>query len=113
MKLPIFDFRFSIFNWLLAGCGLLAVAADASAANTGEIVGRVEGGYVKSATAVHRATRKRIAGSVDRPSGEFTISGLAVDEAYDVVLDFDGGPRLEGIDLSVPPSDYEEEQPLT
>jgi hypothetical protein len=112
MRLPIFNFQFSIFNCLQA-VALFAFAAEASAANTGEIVGRVEGAYVKSATAVHRATRKRTAGTVDRQAGEFTIGGLALDEPYDVVLDFDGGPRLEGVDLSVPPSDYEEEQPLT
>jgi hypothetical protein len=113
MKLPIFNFRSSIFNWLLAGCALLPMADDANAASAGEIIGRVEGAYVKSATAVHRASRKRTAGRVDQPTGEFAIDGLALDASYDVVLDFDGGPRLEGIDLSVPASDYEEEQPLT
>jgi hypothetical protein len=138
----IFDFRFWIFDWtrgerdahapseprglpprhsasrraahslsLIVAVGLL-LPETILAANTGEITGQAPGAYVKAATAIRRDTRKKYSGTVDRQSSTFTIEGLPLDAAYDVILDFDGGPRLEGIDLAVPPSDYEEEQPL-
>jgi hypothetical protein len=130
----IFDFGFSIFDWtrgkraahatseprglltrllFLLIVIVLSSPALAFAANTGEISGRVTGAYVKAATAIRRDTRRRYPGTVDRQANEFAIEGLPLDAAYDVILDFDGGPRLEGIDLTVPASDYEEEQPLT
>jgi hypothetical protein len=37
---------------------------------------------------------------------------LPVDHPYDCLIDFKGG-RLEGVNLKVPHSDYEEEQPLS
>jgi hypothetical protein len=89
----------------------------ATAAVTGEIVGAVpDGKAVSAVTAVNRASGKRHEGTIDRAAGQFTMTGLGLGMAYDLVIDFgppgeEGSARLEGIDLSVPPSDYEEEQP--
>jgi len=54
----------------------------------------------------------RYTGKVDAKSGRFTVSGLPLGKRYDIVID--AGPvRLQGVDLAVSPSDFEEEQPLT
>lgn len=62
-------------------------------------------------TAVDRASGKRYSGKIDVKTGKLAIENLPFDVGYDCVVDYGGG-RLEGVDLSVPPSDYEEEQPL-
>ncbi len=63
-------------------------------------------------TAIDRATDKKYPGKIDAKTGKFTIKDLPLGATYDCILD--AGPvRLEGVNLKVPRSDYEEEQPLT
>jgi hypothetical protein len=94
-------------------CIALNALSAASAAERGAIVASIEeAGEVRSVAAIDRATGKRYPGEVDREEGTLAVEGLPLEAAYDLVVDFDSGARLEGIDLSVPPSDYVEEQPL-
>jgi hypothetical protein len=67
---------------------------------------------VPAVTAVDRAGDKKFPGKVDPGTGRFTVPGLPLDADYDLVIDA-GGVRLEGVNLRVPRSDFEEEQPLT
>ncbi len=55
---------------------------------------------------------KKYKGTLDAKTGKFTIANLPLDATYDVVIDV-GPCALEGVNLKVPPSDFEEEQPLT
>lgn len=92
-------------------------AADISRADeTGIIFGQImldQSGVspAPAIVAVERASGKRYSGKIDMMTGKLTIDGIPVGSAYDCVVDYAGG-RLEGVDLSVPPSDYEEEHPL-
>jgi hypothetical protein len=91
-------------------------AGPLAAAEKGRITGRVD--KPKQVTAVFAKDRmsdekdKIYPGKIDRKTGKFVITGLPLDAVYDLVIDH-GGSRLEGLDLKVPPSDYEEEQPMT
>jgi hypothetical protein len=69
---------------------------------------------VTAVTAVNRANEvdKKYKGALDAKTGRFTIEKLPLGATYDVVIDV-GAVRLEGVNLKVPPSDFEEEQPLT
>jgi hypothetical protein len=93
---------------------VLAFAGRVAAAETGTIKGKVDRPTeVTSVRAVDREEEKDkfFPGKVDAATGTFTITGLPLDKTYDVV--FDVGPvRLEGVNLKVPRSDFEEEQPL-
>jgi hypothetical protein len=86
----------------------------ARAAETGTISGTVDkADQVTGVTAIDRDNdNKKYPGKVDAKTGRFTIEGLPLDAVYDVILDY-GGARLEGVNLKVPHSDYEKEQPLT
>ncbi|MCL6504294.1 MAG: hypothetical protein K6T86_16560 [Pirellulales bacterium] len=86
--------------------------ATASEADGGAIVGRLEGaaGAVSVAAIDRRAGRRYQA--VVGEKGVFRVSGLPANAGYDLIIDYQQA-RLEGVDLHVPPSDYEEEQPLT
>ncbi len=67
-----------------------------------------------SVTAVNRAIDKpdrSYVGLFDAKSGKFTIPALTIDSTYDVLIETKD-QLLEGVNLSVPRSDYEEEQPL-
>lgn len=100
---------------ILAGlsCGLLTVSLPAAAAKTGTITGRVDHpDQVTAVTAINRENDKKYAGRLHPQTGRFTIDNLPVDVAYDCVIDL-AGARLEGVNLKVPRSDYEEEQPLS
>ena len=84
------------------------------AAEAGSIQGSVHASSkasLKTAMAIDRSTGKKYPGQVDAAAGTFTIAGLPVGATYDCILDAASG-RLEGINLNVPASDYEEEQPL-
>src|ERR1700736_3132495 len=103
-------------QWLL-GVGLvlgLGLAhSPARAAVTGVIQGTLDkAGLVTAVTAVDRATEKKYPGKVDGKTGRFTIPGLPLGTAVDLQVDYDGA-RLEGVNLKVARSDYEEEQPLS
>lgn len=81
-------------------------------AQTGVISGNASpADEVTAVAAVDRTTGKRFVGKVDR-EGHFQVEQLPLNATYDCLVDY-GGARLEGINLRVPASDYEEEQPLT
>ena len=81
-------------------------------AQTGVISGNASpADEVTAVTAIDRTSGKRFVGKVDR-DGHFQIEQLPLNATYDCIVDY-GGARLEGINLRVPPSDNEEEQPLT
>ncbi len=78
----------------------------------GAITGRLgEGSNASAVAAIDRRAQRRYAGMVEK-DGSFRVSGLRVGTCYDLAVDYQQA-RLEGVDLRVPPSDYEEEQPLT
>jgi hypothetical protein len=94
---------------LLAGWGSTA----SSAADTGTIRGTLDKPHlVKAVTAVNREDNKKYPGEVDTKAGTFIIDGLPLGGTYDCVVDIEGA-RLEGVNLKVPHSDYEEEQLLS
>lgn len=80
----------------------------------GKIVGAIDrAGEVASVEAIDRAAVKAVPGTIDPATGTFSVGGLALDGHYDLRITFKGGAKLEGVDLSVPRSDFEEEQPLS
>jgi hypothetical protein len=94
----------------LLPCG---AAAQVCAAESGTISGTIDKGQqVTAVTAIDRETDKKYPGKVDAKTGRFTIDNLPVGSTFDCQLDFEGA-RLEGVNLKVKRSDYEEEQPLT
>jgi len=91
----------------------LVVLIPARAAEKGTITGTVDrAAQVTAVTAINRADDKKYPGKVDPKMGQFTIADLPLGNSYDVIVDA-GAARLEGVNLKVPRSDYEEEQPLT
>jgi hypothetical protein len=96
------------------GLAVLLFAAGVRAADTGVIIGTVDrGGTVTAVAAVDRdQPDRRHAGTIDTHTGRFTIKGLPLGATYDVILTA-GATVLEGVNIKVPRSDYEEEQPLT
>ncbi len=96
--------------------GLLAVltAAPTRAAEGGTITGYFDKGA--AVTAVRAIDRDRPEsthpGAIDTRTGRFIIKELPLGATYDVILT--AGPvTLEGVNIKVPRSDYEEEQPLS
>lgn len=95
-------------------CLLVLLAPPAArGADTGSITGTVDKpAAVTAVTAIDRETDKKYPGKLDAKTGRFTIAGLPLGKTYDCIVD--AGPvRLEGVNLKVPRSDYEEEQPLS
>ena len=91
---------------------LFAVSAPA-APPTGTIKGTIDKpDAVTAVFALERFSKKKYDGKVDSKTGAFIIPGLALDGKYDCIIDC-GDVRLEGVNLKVPRSDYEEEQPLS
>jgi hypothetical protein len=90
--------------------------ATAQAADKGRLTGTVDKPkQVKTVFAKDRMSEEKdriYPGKIDVKTGEFVVEGLPLNATYDLVIDYDGG-RLEGVNLKVPPSDFEEEQPLT
>jgi hypothetical protein len=96
----------------LVGLVLVSVMS-ARGAEMGTIRGTVDKpGVITAVTAIDRATDKKYPGKIDAKTGQFTIADLPLGTTYDCILDA-GAVRLEGVNLKVPRSDYEEEQPLT
>jgi hypothetical protein len=101
---------FSLVILSFLGAGLLPLAA---AEETGTIKGSVDKpNLVTAVTVVNRQNDKKFTGKLDAKTGCFTIDNLLLGVTYDCIIDF-AGARLEGVNLKVPRSDYEEEQPLT
>lgn len=101
--------------------GVLLIAAwlvvsPARAAEKGSISGTVDRPELVTAVFAKDRTSdekdKVYPGKVDPKTGRFKIDGLPLEASYDCLIDF-AGTRLEGINLKVPASDFEEEQALT
>jgi hypothetical protein len=106
---PTCRLRLSGFIALLVAC---FVTQTATAADTGVITGVIDKPeQVKAVVAVDRSNDRKFPGSIDAKTGRFTIDKLPLGATYDCIVDF-GAARLEGVNLKVPRSDYEEEQPL-
>ena len=118
LRFLICDFDSSFNGWLAVKRTLMFVIATTICATNliaadGSIGGTIKSSStIKSVIAVNRANEQKYSGSVDENTGEFRIAGLPTGATYDCIIDFDGA-RLEGINLTVPPSDYVEEQPLS
>ena len=59
------------------------------------------------------ADDKRFPGELDAKTGKFTIKDLPLDATYDVLFEFGDHGLLEGVNLNVPHSDFEIEQPMS
>jgi len=97
---------------------LLALAPDGAVARAADATGTITGtldppGGVATVVAIDRSTDKKYPGTVDAGSGRFTVAGLPLGATFDCLIDCQGGARLEGVNLKVPRSEYEEEQPLS
>ena len=104
------SFLFVLASSLLPGPQAQAIDADSA---RGSISGRLKDPKsAKSIVAVNRTTRKKFPGKINQTTGRFTIDGLPLNATYDCIIDFQKA-RLEGVNLKVPRSDYEEEQPLS
>ena len=102
------DLRLSLASLVLASTLTPALNAE-----TGTISGKAaKVDALTAVIAIDRATDKKYPGKIDAKTGEFTIANLPLGATYDCILDA-GSMRLEGVNLTVPPSEYEEEQPLT
>ena len=97
----------------LATLALTWMLTPARGAETGAIHGSVDKARDATAiVAINRGDDKKYPGTIDAKMGKFIIKDLPLGATYDCILD--AGPvRLEGVNLKVPHSDYEEEQPLT
>jgi len=95
---------------------LLSVVLHAqgpAAGASGTIAGTLDkSDGVSGVFAIDRSSDKKYPGKLDGKTGRFAIAGLPLGNAVDCVIDFRGA-RLEGVNLKVPRSDYEEEQPLS
>jgi hypothetical protein len=98
---------------ILASALIALLAVTARAAETGTIAATIDKpDKVTAVNAIDRETDKKYPGKVDATTGKLTIAGLPLDKTFDVIVD--AGPvRLEGVNLKVQRSDFEEEQPLT
>ncbi|HEV3024356.1 MAG TPA: hypothetical protein VGX76_17895, partial [Pirellulales bacterium] len=82
-------------------------------AQTGTVRGTLEGCDAATTLAlVDRQTGKKHAAELDAATGQFAVAELPMTGAFDLLIESPNA-LVEGIDLSVPRSDYEEEQPLT
>ena len=89
------------------------LSVPARAVEKGTISGTIDKpAQLTAVTAINRADDRKYPGKIDPKTGQFTIAGLPLGATYDILLDA-GAARLEGVNLKVPRSDYEEEQPLT
>jgi len=91
----------------------LSFAANGSGSQKCSIRGIIDRpASAMAVTAVDRAAEKQYQGKIDAQTGRFIIEGLPPGSRFDLRVDY-GGARLEGVDLTVPRSDYEEEQPAS
>jgi len=94
---------------------LLLLVCPARAAETGTITGTLDKpAGVTAVTAIDRTgeTDVKHKGTIDAKTGKFTFDKLPLGKKYCLLIEA-GNVKLEGTDLTVPPSDFEEEQPLT
>ena len=94
-------------------CALCVLRGEISFAATGSITGTVDKpAAVTKVTAVNRTDDKRYPGEVDATTGKFTVKDLPLNATYDLMIEA-GDATLEGVNLNVPHSDFEIEQPMT
>ena len=92
--------------------GLLPVQINASEKAIGSIRGIVKQAEdIVSVKAVNRQSGKQFVGIVDVKAQKITVPALPIEAAYDVLIETKE-QLLEGINLTVPRSEYEEEQSL-
>ena len=100
---------------------MLLVAVDARAGEVGIVSGTFEKpGTIKSVAAIDRAWRdeainkpmppRPIPVKFDAKSGEFAFE-LPADKVVDLIVDYQNGTRLEGVNLKYKRSDFVEEDP--
>jgi hypothetical protein len=92
---------------------LLAALSSPAVAQTGTIRGTLEPCEAATTLALaDRQTGKKHTAELDSATGQFTVAELPLTGVFDLLIE---SPNMlvEGINLSVPRSDYEEEQPLT
>jgi hypothetical protein len=112
-------------GWLVCVTLPLFTASSVVAAG-GTLRGKLDpAAGVTAVTAIDRDTGKRYPAKLDAATGAFAVSDLPLavvkksadgeteltGGTYDLLVDYPGG-RLEGVNLAVKRSDFEEEQPL-
>jgi hypothetical protein len=96
----------------IVGLVLLAALASPASVSAGSITGSIPPGkLLTKAVTIDRQSNKTYTGKVNAETGQFVIDDLPAG-TYDCLFDF-GDARLEGVNFQVPPSEYEEEQPLS
>jgi hypothetical protein len=99
--------------FLCSLCSLCVLCGEILPSRAGTISGTIDKpAAVTKLTAIDRAADKRYPGEVDVKTGKFTIKDLPLDASYDLLIEA-GDSMLEGVNLNVPHSDYEVEQPMT
>jgi len=99
---------------LLAGWACVSVSTAWAAEGSGVVFGSVDApGRVAAVRAVDRQSGRSFPGSIEADTGRFRVEALPLGRFYDCVLMLRDGAILEGVDLTVPASDYVVEQPLS
>jgi hypothetical protein len=93
--------------------GVLLLGNAALAADTGTIVGTLEKpDTIKSVAAVLREDPPvTYPGKLDPKTGQFTVPGLPLDKAFDLLIDLNSGARLEGVNMRVKRTDFKDADP--
>jgi len=98
----------------LLGMLWAVMVVSVSAAEHGQIAGTVAPAQsVRSVVAVERGSGQKYRAQVEPVTGGFVIDRVPFGAEYDCVIEFAEAAMLEGVNMRVPRSDYEEEQPLT
>ena len=96
---------------VLLAC-LASTPAIAAEKAFGSITARLDqAADVTAVTALNRQSGKSFVGIVDVKGKKITVPALPIDATYDLLIETKE-QLLEGINLTVPRSDFEEEQPL-
>jgi len=101
---------------ILALAVLFAWASSASVIAAEKAIGSITAKFdqaadVTAVSAVNRQSGKTFVGIVDVKGKKFTVPALPIDATYDLLIETKE-QLLEGVNLTVPRSDFEEEQPL-
>ncbi len=101
---------------VLALVAALAWSWSIPAIATEKAFGSITGIFIQTAdvtavTAVNRQSGKSFVGIVDAKAKKITVPALPIEATYDLLIETKE-QLLEGINLTVPRSDFEEEQPL-
>ena len=92
---------------------VLAAPANAAEKAIGSIIGLIDqAAKIISVKAMNRESGKSFVGIVDVSGKKITVPALPIEATYDLLIEAQD-QILEGINLAVPRSEYEEEQPLS